>query len=277
MLRGYVDESYDAKSSIPSVFALGCIIADDSTWRYFEWDWRDCIDGVNRELRAAGRPEITRYHAADCSSREGDFNGWSIDEQRSFVGSLFQVFKKHRLDLIGVSVNLSHLVDEIPEISPNPIGFAYVLFVQVLMSEIGSFTLSRHPGSVIGLFHDHCRYNAAIQDAFDHLLSDPVFQYSGAFTSIAPMRWQHCVPLQPADLIAYEHFKEGERHLPGISRRRRKSLEMLLDLQSLGMRGIGFDAKTIGALKNAFRNLDPKTKATLLESARIPEGKAAGV
>src|SRR5262249_21057664 len=145
VLRGYIDESYDGKSAIPEVFALSCLIGADSTWPFFEWDWLKCIEGVNRSLRAQGRRLISRYHAADCSSLKGEFRGWSVSEQREFVASLFQVFQRNRLDLIGVSVHLDLLVKEIPEISPNPVGFAYVLLLQLLMIKIGDFTLARHP------------------------------------------------------------------------------------------------------------------------------------
>jgi hypothetical protein len=269
VLRGYIDESYEGKSPIPSVFALGCLIGDEAVWKLFERDWLKCIDDVNLSLRAQDRPEITRFHASDCSSLEGEFRGWSPDEQKDFAAKLFQVFRRHRLDMIGVLVNLRDLVELSPEISPNPIGFAYVLMLQLLMLKIGDFTLSRAPDALISLFHDHCDYDAPLLESFNHLLSDPLFAYANRFTSITPMRWQHCVPLQPADLIAFEHFKEGERRLPESQRDRRFSLKVLLDLQSLGVHGVGYDRQTIGALKNVLDSLDPVTKAILLATARI--------
>jgi len=56
------------------------------------------------------------------------------------------------------------------------------------------------------------------------------------------MSWEDCVPLRAADLVAYENFKESQRKL--VPRRRRKSLELLLDLDSFGGRGsfLGRDA-----------------------------------
>jgi hypothetical protein len=118
------------------------------------------------------------------------------------------------------------------------------------------------------LFHDHCDYDAALLEAFDQMLGDPNFKYPTRFTTITPMRWEHCVA-RPADLVAYEHFKEGERRLPAIGRSRRKSLEILLDLHSLGMRGLGFDGESIGGLKHVMQDLDETTKAILLATARI--------
>jgi hypothetical protein len=277
VLRGYIDESYDSRSAVPEIFALSCLIGADVTWPFLEWDWLACIDYVNHSLRVEGRGEISRYKAADCSSLEGEFHGWSVAEQKLFVSSLFKVFEKHRLDLIGISVNIPALVKEIPEITLNPVGFAYVLLLQMLMMEIGDFTLSRHPDALISLFHDRCRYDAALLEAFNHMLSDPMFKYPRRFTTITPMGWEHCIPLQPADLVAYEHFKESERRLPTMGRKRRKSLEILLDFQSLGMRGLGIENECIGALKHIMESLDDTTKAILLATARIPTTKKVGV
>jgi hypothetical protein len=72
-------------------------------------------EDVNRSLRVQGRRELARYRAADCSSLEGEFRDWSLDEQKQFPASLFPAFERHRLDLIGISVNLPQLISEIPE------------------------------------------------------------------------------------------------------------------------------------------------------------------
>jgi hypothetical protein len=55
------------------------------------------------------------------------------------------------------------------------------------------------------------------------------------FASIAPMGWEDCIPLQPADFVAYEAMKETHRHRPGQkARERRKSLTAFLDLPDSG-------------------------------------------
>jgi hypothetical protein len=68
-------------------------------------------------------------------------------------------------------------------------------------------------------------------------MSDPTFTYKHSFTTIAPMGWEDCVALQPADLIAYENFKEGYRLLPtGRPRERRKILKEIRSLESFSQR-----------------------------------------
>jgi hypothetical protein len=62
------------------------------------------------------------------------------------------------------------------------------------------------------------------------------------FTTIAPFGWEDCVPLQPADLVAYENFKDAMRKV--APRDRRKALEVLVNLDSFGGRArfMGTDA-----------------------------------
>ena len=40
---------------------------------------------------------------------------------------------------------------------------------------------------------------------------DPTFSYNHIFPTIAPMGWEDCVPVQPADMVAYEVFRDSKR------------------------------------------------------------------
>jgi hypothetical protein len=42
-------------------------------------------------------------------------------------------------------------------------------------------------------------------------MGDQTFNYASTYTTCAPMGWENCVPLQLADLVAYESFKHIER------------------------------------------------------------------
>ena len=49
----------------------------------------------------------------------------------------------------------------------------------------------------------------------------------------ASMGWEECTPLQIADLLAYENFKDALRLLQR-RKRRRKTLRLLIDLGTFG-------------------------------------------
>lgn len=232
-------------------------------------DWVKVLDQKNEQLKKEGRPPISRYHAADCSSLHGEFEGWTVDEQIEFSLKLFAVFAAHPVHIHSFDMPLQLLVQEIPETASNPSGFAYVILLAMLMDQIGQTTLSLYPSDVISLHHDHCDYDGALADAFAQVLVEPPFKYKDRFTSITPEYWQHCVLLQPADMIAYENFKDGMRKHYPEGRKRRKSLDAIIDLDAVSGRASGIGVTGIRELKDIIDRLDKKTRNHMFKLARI--------
>lgn len=233
ILRGYIDESYDAGPQ-PLTFALTCTVAPTSEWLWIVWPWENCLNEKNDDLRARGRNPITRYHAADINNLRGDFKGWSGEERNAFHQKLLtKVFARHKWGYEGYAINLKELAEEWPQTASDPKEFAYHILLQFLMFEMGTGTSNELPGWKVDLFHEHCDYDGTLRASFSRLMGDPKFAYKDVFTTIQPTRWQGCVPLQPADLIAYENFKDVHRSRPGQGmRNRRKIFQQILSLDS---------------------------------------------
>src|ERR1019366_7813447 len=118
-----------------------------------------------------------------------------------------------------------------------------------LMFEIGDmYERAKARGDVrpisIALIHDRSPYDAVLLDTFYKMLDDKGFEGREYFSSIAPLDWDQCVPLQAADFLAYENMKDSDRQASGSPRPKRKSLAALLDLSSLGGGTRRFDAKS---------------------------------
>jgi hypothetical protein len=73
------------------------------------------------------------------------------------------------------------------------------------------------------------------------------------FSTLAPMSWEHCIPLQAADLIVYENFKDSEATLFG--RKRRKSFDFILEMEKFGGRAKTFHADGVRLLRKAVENI----------------------
>jgi hypothetical protein len=108
-------------------------------------------------------------------------------------------------------------------------GFVYGLLTKVLLNDLGK-ELCKGNQNIIALIHDRCPYDGCMAEAFNQMLDDPGFTYRKCFSTLAPMGWEHCIPLQPADLIAYENFKDACRQI--FPRRRRKSLDLVIESDS---------------------------------------------
>lgn len=234
-LRGYIDESYTGEA-VPSMFCLTCTIAQGSEWPWIEMAWQKCLEEKNAFLVKQGRTPISRYHSIDINNFCGEFADWNGQERQEFCQKLMKVFSRHTWGYEGYLINLKELVDVWPETSGEPIGFAYDLLLKLMMAEIGKGISTELPGETITLFHERCSYNGVLLDSFDAMMDDPSFAYRDAFTTIAPQGWEKSILLQPADLIAYENFKEGYRTLPvppgGKVRGRRIIFSELMSLDS---------------------------------------------
>ena len=276
MFVGYMDESYDG-SAVPKVFSLSCLVSHVSMWIYFEWDWLKVLEDKNRELRNKSRKKVSRFHAKDINNFQGEYEDWTSDERLDFCAKLTEVFKRNPVHIHGWDMPLQILVEEIPETRPNPIGFAYVVLLGELMQQIGETTLSlpNYRQDLISLYHDACKHDASLLEWFDLLLKDKSFRFGRRYVSITPEHWQSCVRLQPADLVAYENFKEGMRFHVKESKeakrnRMRKSLEALINLDSISGRARAYTREMIQALKEKL-DKDSETKQALFAAARISQ------
>jgi hypothetical protein len=105
------------------------------------------------------------------------------------------------------------------------------------------------PTRKITLFHDRCDYDAVILQSFNQLVKDPTFAHGAYFRSITPLSWEESIALQPADLVAYEVFKETEKRLTKPERDASKALLGLLDLPAFGIRSRTLDRNTLFEIK----------------------------
>jgi hypothetical protein len=254
LLRGYIDESYNDQ-----LFTLSCLMSDPSNWMWFESAWKKCLRFKNKELRKQDRQQLSRYHAADCAALRGEFEGWTIPEQIAFTGDLLKVFDRRFQNVIAYSVPLKDFAREFPQAKKkNLLRDCYGVLLKFLMSEMydqiktGREQLAKEHFAMkavsIALIHDRGPFETALQAAFNHMKNDNTFGGRDYFTTIVPKGWEDCIPLQAADLVAYENFKDSERRLTGRAKQR-KPLQLLLTNGSFGGRSRYFSPEAIRQLR----------------------------
>jgi len=237
-LTGYIDESINKDRKL---FTMSAIIAERMDWIQFEADWENCIKRVNCQLKKDGRTPISRYHASDFSNGKGEFTGWRKEELIDLAKQLMNVLKMHNTRTISYTIDLVALAEVFPDWKSDSLRGGYDFLTAFLVREIGEW-LSKcgNPNVKIKLIHDRCQYDQVIQAAFQGLLSNPKFDHRIYFETVEASSWQECKLHQAADLVAYESMKDAETKI--APRNRRKSIQLLLDLESFGM-----TAKYIGS------------------------------
>lgn len=240
VFRGYIDDSGDQRQ----LFCLSCLLAKAGNWQWIIKDWNQCIAEKNKSLAEQDRTQILRYHSVDINNFAEEYNDWSSDERKEFSTKLLNILKKasNCATSYSRSIELKTLVRIIPETASNPKRFANAILLKLLMLDIGKSLANANKGNIslikVALIHDRCAYNGALAQAFEQFRTNKTFKHRSMFATLAPMGWEDCVPLQPADLIAYENFKEALRQKSenekDRNRARRIPLKELLSSDSLG-------------------------------------------
>jgi hypothetical protein len=241
-----MDESYNSK-----MFTLSILLSPPHEWMWIESRWKKVLRQKNKELRNAGRPEIPRYHATDCSNLKREFKGWTVDEQINFVKRLLRALSKNMTMMEAYSVPVDDYVAVFPEHANNPLPQIYGILMSFLMTQMNHDIGKKAKRSVnISLFHDRSSYDSIILGAFNRMMADPTFDGQHLFSSVTSIGWEDCIPLQAADLVAYEAFKDSAGRLAGKDRR--KALASLLDAENFGGRSKMFNRNALEKLRKAL-------------------------
>ena len=260
VLVGHIDDSGSAKSRL---LTLSCLVGHGGMWWFIEAAWLGILEKKNKELRAQRRKELSRYHASDCSNLKKEFNGWTQTEQIEFVDQFIRKVFRYPMVIVSYTLNLDDMIAEFPEAKENPYPLGHILLLNHIVKFIAEKILAdkRYLQDRIALIHDRSDYDTVLLEAFNHLRRDETLINHERLATIAPMGWEECIPLQPADMIAYSNFRTVER-----GHKKRKDFELILDLDSIGGRGVFL---TRQAFREIREKLDDESEKILFENARI--------
>ncbi len=272
LFTGYMDESYDGAKQ--NLFVFSCLVARGKIWAEMGRAWKLQLGAVNKRLAKEGRPLISRYHASACSGCRDEFKGWSRDERDSFVRGLFGVLKRSKgMHSVAYTIELDDLCEVFPEWADDRLKAAYGLLPRFVMYTVGEDLYNfgqGHPAKVT-LFHDRTggegKYDPTILQAFNTQMNGSGFRYKDYFTTIAPLAWQDCIALQPADLVAFESFKKAEAEME--ARKQRRSFEALMNMDAFGIHIKSFNKDILKDLR--ARMEADKTKIKQEEKQKRPD------
>ncbi len=245
VVRAYIDESAGQHQT----FALGCAIAKGTDWTWINRDWKRCLERKNWELKRAGRKCISRYHASDCESRHGEFEGWSIAEKKLFIAELLSILNRFHIHILGITLDRAELSETYPAIKQSYIdresyaGLAWLLFPEIVRE---AHRLDTRPA--VKIVYEHGEVSQHMMNTFDRWKSSHLPD-AQIFDSIEKDTWK-VLPLQAADLIAFETMKDRDNRKDQIRRDRRFPLKELMgDKKHGGGRGLHLGKEGLEQLK----------------------------
>jgi hypothetical protein len=247
LIVGYIDESANNK-----IFTLSCILTTPAKWGEIERKWKSVLRETNKALRRQGRPQISRYHATDCSACKREFTDWSIPEQIELTKKLIAIIKYGMTTVMAFSMPLDDFIAVYPEHREHPEKQMHGLLLKFMMTQL-IHDIEKQVGRnlkpySIAFVHDRSERDGDMLAAFNQMKDDKSFEGRDHFTTIMAMGWEDCIPLQAADLVAYETFRDSGNL--AASKPRRKSMESLLEPNTLfGGHSLAFNRKAIEVLR----------------------------
>lgn len=201
MLTGYMDETGHSRDARQKFVGVAGLVAPAEMWETFERKWEETLRLY----------KLPYFHMKDFASSRKQFEGWSELKRRKLYGKLMRIIATTHPFPVGAIVALDDFRSFSPEdreLMGDPYHFCLMgcvyqpawrtkyaspdVRVAVVFSEQSEFK------GLAGLLLDDFKQNHAQGWRFD----PPVFR-----------DMKSVVPLQAADIVAYELYKEFERRL----------------------------------------------------------------
>ena len=226
MFEAYFDESGDPAHPDNEIFSLAWVVAPSNAWKKFSLAW-------NRILR---RHKIDVMHMRDYEHCLRQFKGWSKPQKEAFAAQLAGILKPHFK--MGQCHSMSSEVWR-KQVSPEMVtNFRkkrgpYVFLLQSCLEELADYAKTLPKGERIACIFDE---NSLVAGAKPLCLGAAVEHYSALkeargwdfFAGATFESKKEFVPLQAADMLAYEGYKDMVNLFDGKPRDRRKLLSNLM-------------------------------------------------
>jgi hypothetical protein len=229
MLTAYMDETGHSKDERQRFNGMAGLLAPTWAWEELEPKWKQTLKDF----------KIPFFHMKDFANRQREFEGWHELKRQKLYGKLLKHIEMASPFPLGSILAMSDFKSLRPE---QQAGFGdpyHVGFLSILshLTAVGRDLLKDFPEErIAAIFSDHVEFRHTALQGFEILLSRHT--EVGHFIDSPVFRdMRQLVPLQAADIVAYELYKEFERQLFRPTVKPRYGYEMICKMS----RRIGLD------------------------------------
>lgn len=238
MLVAYLDESGVHSGS--RVCAIAGFVGTEDEWATFERRWKRVLKDAN----------VSTFHMAEFESRLGEFAGWSNMRRKMFLAELMEIIKARELYGFGsavIAADYEKLPEEDKRWMTHGTGLPYFLCFQHCVVEAAHYADHLDPDEKVAFVFDRQGELSGEATRLYNDLKDSDewpnrVRLADAF-AFASRR--ETVPLQAADIAAYESYKRVENLLYSPEHAERWPMKQL---RMRPFRGKYFDAATLQSL-----------------------------
>lgn len=200
VLRAYFDESGKLKDTHETASAIGGCIASAEQWTLFESKWAATLKFPDFK--------VSQLHMNNLESSTGEFAGWSQGKKEDFIDRLLKIMEEHCLKYLGAVVPLEQF-KALDQASKMRLHDPYFVCLEdaILFAAETAKKLFDPPEYVEIMCDREERFRAKVLKVYDACETD--YRVGDRLASIGFGRMDRILPLQAADLIAYELLRVG--------------------------------------------------------------------
>lgn len=212
----YFDESGTHPGS--EYVVVAGFVANEPAWLEFSAEWQVALDSYDLEF----------FHMSDFENRQGPYRFWCEDERKERLNQLLDIIHKHVFQSIGCIV-LKKSFDSIMSPQARIIcGDAYGLASLACFRNLGD--TAKNP-KIDGVMDYIMERGAMGSTALLHIwregAKDPKWMENNRIHSLDFRDKRAFLPLQAADILAYELYKHASRRFGQESRPTRYPIKRL--------------------------------------------------
>jgi hypothetical protein len=239
-LRAYMDESGTHGGP---VVVVGGYLTNATEWEKFEAAWLPVLE----------REHIKRFHAADCMAQEREFDGWSWQRSDTVYKELISIINDHNLFATAIAIVTEDFRRLISPEERAQSGDEYHIAMQKCFGEFARLIKQgTSPDELIAyVFERQDEFAAWALKIFQDTLKRENGEQRFRLGSMAYGDGMKSVPLQAADIIVYEAYREMDRQ---IGKKYLTPNRYFSALTEKGAHYLGFfDAEKIEEILNAAK------------------------
>lgn len=219
MFVGYFDESgLDERSKS---FCIAGYVAESKNWFELRRSW-------SSTLAEAG---VTCFHMADFENRQGEFEGWTNAKRIGFIKDLLALINSTDVWGVGCGIvktdyeRISAAFIARGKVTPHWYRHPYLLAFQHCLIETCVHAEDVHPREKIAfVFDQQAEFHARAEKVYEGLTSSGKWPRAFRLGSLRFASKLDAIPLQAADLLAYELRKRLDHKLFDPARSERLSM-----------------------------------------------------
>jgi hypothetical protein len=214
LYTAYFDESGTHDSSEAAVVAG--FVSNKIQWSAFSDRWQQVLENAHLDY----------FRMSDFENRRGQFIEWSENKRRNVLNELLSIINDHTFYSIGCVVLKKSMESLESDLVKEVCGDAYGVAALVCWRNLGQ-VLQKLDGWLDCSMETGAKGSSTLQLLFEEDSKIPEWQQEHRIIKLSFRDKRLFLPLQAADILAYELYKQSMRQFGDETRLTRYPLKML--------------------------------------------------